>query len=72
VFAGSALALVATSALAVLIGEALSRAVPAIWLKRGAGGLFIVLGILFLLAPGDDRQPTGGAGTDGRAPDGSS
>jgi len=65
VFAGSALALVATSALAVLLGEALSRAVPAIWVKRAAGALFIVLGALFLLGNGDDRQPQDGAGTAG-------
>lgn len=56
VFAGSALALVATSALAVLVGEALSRAIPPIWLKRGAGALFIVLGIVFLLDGGNDRE----------------
>ena len=49
VFAASSLALVTTSALAVLAGEALGRAVPAVWLKRGAGALFIVLGLLFLL-----------------------
>jgi Ca2+/H+ antiporter, TMEM165/GDT1 family len=53
VFAGSAMALVATSAVAVLVGEALTRVVPPIWIKRGAGALFIVLGILFLLARGD-------------------
>ena len=53
VFAGSALALVATSAIAVLAGEALSRAIPPIWLKRGAGVLFIVLGVVFLLGGGD-------------------
>src|SRR5687768_13442247 len=39
VFAGSALALVATSAIAVLAGEALSRVIPPIWLERGAGAL---------------------------------
>lgn len=49
VFAGSALALVATSALAVLLGEVISRAIPPIWLHRGAGVVFIVLGVLFLL-----------------------
>ena len=49
VFAGSALALVATSAIAVLGGEALSRVLPPIWLARGAGVLFIVLGLVFLL-----------------------
>lgn len=53
VFAGSALALVATSAIAVLFGEALSRAIPPIWLRRGAGALFIVLGVLFLLGSGN-------------------
>jgi putative Ca2+/H+ antiporter (TMEM165/GDT1 family) len=62
VFAGSALALVATSAIAVLAGEALSRAVPPVWLKRGAGALFILLGVLFLLGSrsgGDDARPPG-------------
>ena len=57
VFAGSALALVATSAIAVLAGEALSRAVPPVWLKRGAGALFVVLGILFLLGGGGHDPP---------------
>jgi len=50
VFAASALALVATSALAVLAGGAVGRVVPPIWLKRGAGALFLVLGVLFLLS----------------------
>ena len=63
VFAGSALALVATSAVAVLAGEALSRAIPPVWIKRAAGALFIVLGIVFLLARGDD----GGAGEQGQS-----
>lgn len=49
VFAGSALALVATSAIAVLAGEALARVIPPIWLQRAAGALFIVLGIVFLV-----------------------
>jgi len=49
VFAGAALALVATSAIAVVAGEALSRTIPPLWLKRGAGALFIVLGVLFLV-----------------------
>jgi Ca2+/H+ antiporter, TMEM165/GDT1 family len=51
VFAASALALVATSALAVLAGEALTRVVPPVWIKRAAGALFIVLGVLFLARP---------------------
>jgi Ca2+/H+ antiporter, TMEM165/GDT1 family len=49
VFAGSALALVATSAVAVLFGEALSQVIPPHWFKRGAGVMFLVLGILFLV-----------------------
>ena len=48
VFAASALALVSASALAVLAGEAITRAVPPVWIKRGAGLLFIVLGLLML------------------------
>ena len=48
VFAGSALALVATSGIAVLLGEGLSRTVPLVWIRRGAGVLFVVLGVLFL------------------------
>jgi putative Ca2+/H+ antiporter (TMEM165/GDT1 family) len=53
VFAASASALVATSAIAVVAGEAVSRAVPAAWMRRGAGVLFLVLGALFLLGKGD-------------------
>jgi putative Ca2+/H+ antiporter (TMEM165/GDT1 family) len=48
VFAASALALVATSAIAVLGGELVSRYVPPIWMKRAAGVVFIVLGVLYL------------------------
>jgi len=49
VFAASALALVATSALAVLGGEIVARYVSPIWIRRAAGALFIVLGVLFLV-----------------------
>jgi putative Ca2+/H+ antiporter (TMEM165/GDT1 family) len=49
VFAGSALALVATSAIAVLAGDAFARLIPPVWVKRAAGALFIVLGLVFLL-----------------------
>lgn len=58
VFAGSALALVATSALAVLGGEALGRLIPPQWLRRGAGALFILLGILFLASSAPDSAPS--------------
>jgi putative Ca2+/H+ antiporter (TMEM165/GDT1 family) len=50
VFAGSALALCATSAIAVLVGEGLSRVISPIWMKRIAGGVFILLGLLFLFS----------------------
>jgi len=49
VFLGAALALCATSALGVLVGEGVSRAVSPVWLRRTAGGIFIVLGVLFLI-----------------------
>lgn len=49
VFAGSALALVTTSAIAVLAGEAVSGVVSPIWLRRGAGVVFLVLGLIFLI-----------------------
>ena len=54
VFAGSALALVVTSAVAVLLGEAVARFISPVWLRRIAGVAFLVLGILYLLgkAPG--------------------
>jgi len=57
VFAASALALVATSAIAVLAGEIVARHVQPIWLRRIAGVVFLVLGALYLLGKGD----TGGA-----------
>lgn len=50
VFAGSALALCATSAIAVLVGEGLSRVISPHWMKRIAGGVFILLGLLFLFS----------------------
>ena len=48
VFVGAAAALCATSALGVLVGEGVSRLVPPVWLRRIAGAVFIVLGVLFL------------------------
>ncbi len=53
VFLGSALALVLTSAIAVVGGELISRYVSPQWLHRIAGGVFIVLGALYLLGKGD-------------------
>ena len=50
VFLGAAAALVATSAVAVLLGGALTRVIPAIWLRRAAGVAFLVLGVVFLMS----------------------
>ena len=52
-FAGSALALCATSAIAVLAGEGVSRLVSPIWMKRIAGAVFIILGLLFIFVRSD-------------------
>jgi putative Ca2+/H+ antiporter (TMEM165/GDT1 family) len=52
VFLGAALALVLTSLIAVLAGAALGRAVPEVWLRRGAGAMMIVLGVLLILHRG--------------------
>jgi hypothetical protein len=49
VFAGASIALIATSGLAVLFGEAVTRVIPAAWIHRAAGVAFVVMGILLLL-----------------------
>ena len=53
VFAGSALALVMSSAIAVALGEGIGRFVSPMWLRRAAGAIFVVLGIVYLLKKGD-------------------
>lgn len=49
VFVGASLALIAATAIAVLAGGFVERHIPAHWVKRGAGALFIVIGILLLV-----------------------
>jgi putative Ca2+/H+ antiporter (TMEM165/GDT1 family) len=49
VFAGASIALMATSGLAVLAGDALGRVIPSSWIHRAAGVAFLVMGILLLL-----------------------
>ncbi len=44
VFFASASALVASSAIAVLVGEGLARLVPPVWIQRVAGVLFLGFG----------------------------
>ena len=58
VFAGAGLGLLASSAIAVLLGEALTRVVSPALLRRVAGALFIVMGVVFLATGGSE---TGGA-----------
>jgi putative Ca2+/H+ antiporter (TMEM165/GDT1 family) len=53
VFLGAALALVATSAIAVLAGELVSRVVSPTILRRAAGVCFLLLGVWFLLGRGE-------------------
>jgi Ca2+/H+ antiporter, TMEM165/GDT1 family len=52
VFLGAAAALALTSSSAVLAGAALARAVPEVWIQRGAGVGFIIMGVLFLVGKG--------------------
>jgi putative Ca2+/H+ antiporter (TMEM165/GDT1 family) len=52
VFVGSALALVATSAIAVVGGEALTRVVPPLVLQRLAGVAFVLIGAWVLASTG--------------------
>jgi len=54
VFLGAACGLILTSALAVAGGEAVSRFIPAHWVRRGAGALFLILGVLYLFGIGED------------------
>ena len=49
VFLGAASALLAATAIAVLLGQAIGSLVPEFWLRRAAGVLFLALGAVFLL-----------------------
>jgi len=49
VFIGAGSALVCVSAIGVLVGAALSRYIPMVWIQRAAAIAFIVIGILILL-----------------------
>ena len=53
VFAGSALALATTSAIAVLAGAAVGRVASPTTLRRLAGVVFVVLGLFFLFSRAD-------------------
>ena len=49
VFLGSSFALILTSLLAVVFGSAVTRVIPANYIKGGAGALFILLGLWMLI-----------------------
>ena len=49
VFIGASVALVAVSAIGVLVGGVVGQYVPLEWVKRVAAGLFIVIGVLMLM-----------------------
>jgi putative Ca2+/H+ antiporter (TMEM165/GDT1 family) len=49
VFLAAAGALVTSTVIAVLAGDVVARYVPPVWIKRGAGALFLVLGVRMLL-----------------------
>lgn len=53
VFAGAALALVTSSALAILAGDAISRLISPVWIRRIAGAVFLALGALYLFGRGE-------------------
>ena len=49
VFLGASLALVAVSAVGILVGTALGHYLPLDWIKRVAGVAFVMIGVLILL-----------------------
>jgi Ca2+/H+ antiporter, TMEM165/GDT1 family len=48
VFIAASLALVAVSAIGVLVGNTLGQYLPLVWIKRVAGFAFVVIGVLIL------------------------
>jgi putative Ca2+/H+ antiporter (TMEM165/GDT1 family) len=49
VFIAASLALAAVSAIGVMVGGFVSQYLPLEWIRRGAGALFIVIGLLMLV-----------------------
>lgn len=52
VFLAASLALALVSALGVAMGAALGTYLPALWIKRAAGCLFVVIGLVMLTGKG--------------------
>jgi putative Ca2+/H+ antiporter (TMEM165/GDT1 family) len=48
VFIAASLALIAVSAIGVVVGNTLGQYLPLVWIKRTAGAAFIVIGALIL------------------------
>jgi putative Ca2+/H+ antiporter (TMEM165/GDT1 family) len=58
VFLASASALVCSTALAVVAGEAIGRVIPPVWLKRAGGTLLVVMGAWMVWsASAEDAAP---------------
>ncbi len=49
VFLGAAGALIVASLLAVLVGGTLARCIPAVYIQKGAGLVFIAVGFLLII-----------------------
>ena len=49
IFLAASLALILATLLGVLIGDALFRVLPQIWIQRGAAVLFVIMGVLLWL-----------------------
>jgi len=48
IFMGASIALVASSAIAVLAGDIVARTIPLVWVERAAGAVFLIFGLTFL------------------------
>ncbi len=48
IFLGSAIALVLSALVAVFLGASISRYLPPVYIQKGAGAVFILIGILLL------------------------
>ena len=62
VFAGASLGLVAATALAVAAGDLVGRHLPPVWLQRGAGVLFVVIGVATLWSARPGQTPDASPG----------
>ena len=74
IFFAASLALVATSAVAVLAGDVVAKLISPVWLQRAAAVMFVVLGVVMFAksrsdapkAPTETPASNDTAGRDGR------